>query len=208
MRRMPGDIYKPWPARWRRKWRIWRLRASGERPAMYDWMNPESISVNLILSFFCEQQEKNWKNRRSQKLDKMEILNLQSSLQSEIQAKESIREELTQIRADFIAMQKYTVRWCQVKKFHSVLVFFSLGNCGRWNNNARNLPANWCGRTLRWKRCNNDWNPATDVSIGKRTWCCGTNGRCSRIVGLRCAIWILQARSPRCPALFSTSSHR
>lgn len=77
---------------------------------MYDWMNPESISVNLILSFFCEQQEKNWKNRRSQKLDKMEILNLQSSLQSEIQAKESIREELTQIRADFIAMQKYTVR--------------------------------------------------------------------------------------------------
>lgn len=52
-------------------------------------------------------QEKNWKNRRSQKLDKMEILNLQSSLQSEIQAKESIREELTQIRADFIAMQKY-----------------------------------------------------------------------------------------------------
>ena len=78
---------------------------------MYDWMNPESISVNLILSFFfCKQQEKNWKNRRSQKLDKMEILNLQSSLQSEIQAKESIREELTQIRADFIAMQKYTVR--------------------------------------------------------------------------------------------------
>merc|ERR1712071_39588 len=38
--------------------------------------------------------------------DKMEILNLQSSLQSEIQAKESMREELTQIRADFIAMQK------------------------------------------------------------------------------------------------------
>ena len=37
----------------------------------------------------------------------MKILNLQSSLQSEIQAKESIREELTQIRADFIAMQKY-----------------------------------------------------------------------------------------------------
>ena len=51
-------------------------------------------------------QEKNWRNRRSQKLDKMEILNLQSSLQSEIQAKEAIREELTQTRADFIAMQK------------------------------------------------------------------------------------------------------
>ena len=37
----------------------------------------------------------------------MKILNLQGSLQSEIQAKELIREELTQIRADFIAMQKY-----------------------------------------------------------------------------------------------------
>ena len=61
-------------------------------------------SIMLILK---KKQEKNWKNRRSQKLDKMEILNLQSSLQSEIQAKESIREELTQIRADFIAMQKY-----------------------------------------------------------------------------------------------------
>ena len=68
------------------------------------------FSKSHIVFFFCKQQEKNWKNRRSQKLDKMEILNLQSSLQSEIQAKESIREELTQIRADFIAMQKYTVR--------------------------------------------------------------------------------------------------
>ena len=67
-----------------------------------------SSSVNGSMKCnVCFAQEKNWKNRRSQKLDKMEILNLQSSLQSEIQAKESIREELTQIRADFIAMQKW-----------------------------------------------------------------------------------------------------
>lgn len=51
--------------------------------------------------------DKNWRNRRSQKLDKMELLNLQSSLQSEIQAKAAISEELSRIRADLVAAQKY-----------------------------------------------------------------------------------------------------
>ncbi|XP_076676187.1 serine/threonine-protein kinase gek isoform X2 [Andrena cerasifolii] len=50
--------------------------------------------------------DKNWRNRRSQKLDKMELLNLQSSLQSEIQAKQAISEELTKTRSDLIAAQK------------------------------------------------------------------------------------------------------
>lgn len=50
--------------------------------------------------------EKNWRNRRSQKLDKMELLNLQSSLNSEIQAKQVISEELSKVRADFVASQK------------------------------------------------------------------------------------------------------
>ncbi|XP_035704452.1 serine/threonine-protein kinase Genghis Khan isoform X2 [Folsomia candida] len=50
--------------------------------------------------------EKNWRNRRSQKLDKMELLNLQSSLQSEIQAKQAISEELTKTRSDLVASQK------------------------------------------------------------------------------------------------------
>lgn len=49
---------------------------------------------------------KNWKNRRSQKLDKMELLNLQSSLQSEIQAKAAISEELSRTRADLVAALK------------------------------------------------------------------------------------------------------
>lgn len=52
--------------------------------------------------------DKNWRNRRSQKLDKMELLNLQSSLQSEIQAKAAISEELSRTRAELIAAQKYT----------------------------------------------------------------------------------------------------
>lgn len=50
--------------------------------------------------------DKNWRNRRSQKLDKMELLNLQSSLQSEIQAKQAISEELTKTRTELIAAQK------------------------------------------------------------------------------------------------------
>lgn len=51
-------------------------------------------------------QEKNWRNRRSQKLDKMELLNLQSSLQSEIQAKQEISQELSKVRAELVAVQK------------------------------------------------------------------------------------------------------
>ncbi|XP_058458202.1 serine/threonine-protein kinase Genghis Khan isoform X1 [Malaya genurostris] len=50
--------------------------------------------------------DKNWRNRRSQKLDKMELLNLQSSLQNEIQAKALISEELTRTRSDLVAAQK------------------------------------------------------------------------------------------------------
>jgi len=50
--------------------------------------------------------DKNWRNRRSQKLDKMELLNLQSSLQSEIQAKQAISEELSKTRTELIAVQK------------------------------------------------------------------------------------------------------
>ena len=47
--------------------------------------------------------EKNWKNRRSQKLEKMELLNLQSNLQSEIHAKIAINEELSRVRSELEA---------------------------------------------------------------------------------------------------------
>lgn len=58
----------------------------------------------LIVNFSF--QEKNWRNRRSQKLEKMELLNLQSSLNSEIQAKQSIADELSKVRAELVAVQK------------------------------------------------------------------------------------------------------
>lgn len=62
----------------------------------------------------------------------MEILNLQSSLQSEIHAKESIREELTQIRADFIAMQKWVLS-CFSFAFSGCYLKCGVvaGSCGR-----------------------------------------------------------------------------
>lgn len=48
-----------------------------------------------------------WRNRRSRRLDKMELLGLQSSLHSEIQAKQAIGEELSRTRADLLAAHKY-----------------------------------------------------------------------------------------------------
>ena len=55
------------------------------------------------------EQEKTWKNRRSQRLDKMALLDLQSSLQSEIQAKETIRDELRNAKALQIVTEKYAL---------------------------------------------------------------------------------------------------
>merc|ERR1719367_1541162 len=52
--------------------------------------------------------EKNWKNRRSQKLEKMELLNLQSNLQSEIHAKQAINEELSKVRSELEAARMDT----------------------------------------------------------------------------------------------------
>lgn len=54
----------------------------------------------------------------------MELLNLQSSLQSEIQAKQSIGEELSKTRSELIAMQKYDYNNIFIKKkyFPKILI--------------------------------------------------------------------------------------
>uniref|UniRef100_A0A146KPS6 non-specific serine/threonine protein kinase n=2 Tax=Lygus hesperus TaxID=30085 RepID=A0A146KPS6_LYGHE len=65
-----------------------------------EFLKHSSSAANLSTT------DKNWRNRRSQKLEKMELLNLQSSLQSEIQAKTAISEELSKTRSDLIASQK------------------------------------------------------------------------------------------------------
>ena len=63
----------------------------------------------FILNYFVLQMQgqATWKNRRSQKLDKMAILDLQSNLQSEIQAKEYIRKELSNAKAKQSEMEKF-----------------------------------------------------------------------------------------------------
>ncbi|XP_071794015.1 serine/threonine-protein kinase MRCK alpha-like [Asterias amurensis] len=50
-------------------------------------------------------RQKDWQSRRSQKMDKMELLNLQSSLQSEVQAKEQINKELSKVKTDQVATE-------------------------------------------------------------------------------------------------------
>lgn len=65
-----------------------------------------NLNIYSFVGALHSTTDKNWRNRRSQKLDKMELLNLQSSLQSEIQAKAAISEELSRTRADLVAAQK------------------------------------------------------------------------------------------------------
>lgn len=75
---------------------------------MFGFQSFKQKSIFAIIgSLHQNASDKNWRNRRSQKLDKMELLNLQSSLQSEIQAKAQISEELSRTRADLVAAQKY-----------------------------------------------------------------------------------------------------
>lgn len=85
--------------------------ARGYLQALASKMTEELEYMKLSGSLHQNASDKNWRNRRSQKLDKMELLNLQSSLQSEIQAKAAIAEELSRTRADLVAAQKYDAEW-------------------------------------------------------------------------------------------------
>ena len=54
------------------------------------------------------QGEKNqWQMRRSQKVDKQEILTLQSNLHAEIQAKQQLMEELNKMKAANVANERW-----------------------------------------------------------------------------------------------------
>nr|CAD7255964.1 unnamed protein product [Timema shepardi] len=78
---------------------IAELKRRHEREKMMMLEDKKQLMMDL-------DADKNWRNRRSQKLDKMELLNLQSSLQSEIQAKQAISEELSKTGSELIAAQK------------------------------------------------------------------------------------------------------
>ncbi|XP_019630760.1 PREDICTED: serine/threonine-protein kinase MRCK alpha-like isoform X4 [Branchiostoma belcheri] len=59
----------------------------------------------LKMSGVGARSEKNWQMRRSQKLDKQELLALQSNLRSEIEAKQAISEELTRVKESHMAAE-------------------------------------------------------------------------------------------------------
>lgn len=54
----------------------------------------------------------------------MELLNLQSSLQSEIQAKAAISDELSKTRAELMATQKYALFLLHLDYHYYFLFFF------------------------------------------------------------------------------------
>lgn len=71
------------------------------------WYVVHRNKFNSILFLQILQGEKNqWQMRRSQKVDKQEILTLQSNLQAEIQAKQQLMEELNKMKAANVANER------------------------------------------------------------------------------------------------------
>ena len=66
------------------------------------------LQLQCVYLFVCVLQgEKNqWQMRRSQKVDKQEILTLQANLQAEIQAKQQLSEEMNKIKAANVANER------------------------------------------------------------------------------------------------------
>lgn len=72
------------------------------------WYVAHGNKFNSILFLQILQGEKNqWQMRRSQKVDKQEILTLQSNLQAEIQAKQQLMEELNKMKAANVANERW-----------------------------------------------------------------------------------------------------
>lgn len=72
------------------------------------WYVVHVNKFNSILFLQILQGEKNqWQMRRSQKVEKQEILSLQSNLQAEIQAKQQLMEELNKMKAANVANERW-----------------------------------------------------------------------------------------------------
>jgi len=66
-----------------------------------------NLEVEFISVLYLLQGEKNqWQMRRSQKVDKQEILTLQANLHAEIQAKQHLSEEMNKIKAANVANER------------------------------------------------------------------------------------------------------
>ncbi|OPL32995.1 hypothetical protein AM593_02674, partial [Mytilus galloprovincialis] len=66
----------------------------------------EELENLKVMGVSDDSNRQRWRNRRSQRLDKMELLTLQSSLQSEIQAKQQIADELSKLKSSVVSFEK------------------------------------------------------------------------------------------------------
>lgn len=87
------------------KWVSDEKDARGYLQALATKMTEELENLK-VMGVSDDSNRQRWRNRRSQRLDKMELLTLQSSLQSEIQAKQQIAEELTKIKTACVSFEK------------------------------------------------------------------------------------------------------
>ena len=80
--------------------------ARGYLQALASKMTEELENLKVMGVSGEDSGRQRWRNRRSQRLDKMELLNLQSNLNSEIQAKSQITEELNGLKAQYAITEK------------------------------------------------------------------------------------------------------
>ena len=85
--------------------------ARGYLQALASKMTEELENLKVMGVSGEDSGRQRWRNRRSQRLDKMELLNLQSSLNSEIQAKSQISEELSKMKTQYSLMETYVYLW-------------------------------------------------------------------------------------------------
>ncbi|CAC5362230.1 CDC42BP [Mytilus coruscus] len=87
------------------KWVSDEKDARGYLQALATKMTEELENLK-VMGVSDDSNRQRWRNRRSQRLDKMELLTLQSSLQSEIQAKQQIADELSKLKSSVVSFEK------------------------------------------------------------------------------------------------------
>ncbi|XP_052697457.1 serine/threonine-protein kinase MRCK alpha-like isoform X3 [Crassostrea angulata] len=86
------------------KWVSDEKDARGYLQALASKMTEELENLK-VMGVSDDGGRQRWRNRRSQRLDKMELLTLQSNLNSEIQAKTQISEELTRFKSQSVSLE-------------------------------------------------------------------------------------------------------
>ncbi|XP_076464041.1 serine/threonine-protein kinase MRCK alpha-like isoform X3 [Babylonia areolata] len=102
------------------KWVSDEKDARGYLQALASKMTDELENLKIMNVSGDDGNRPRWRNRRSQRLDKMELLNLQSSLQSEILAKQQVSNELSKVKQECVALEsKLQDKDAQIMKLKS-----------------------------------------------------------------------------------------